>query len=90
MGYGTKIKGEMNDCQFLYGICPYHTKSCNKPCEKYSPVGDPSKQIFHDWNNGIEKLRLELRIKYFGTTEKLTDKQQVKEEKFDIDDFLGE
>ncbi|NRT34517.1 hypothetical protein BJV38_002895 [Clostridium beijerinckii] len=98
MGYGTKVKMEMNNCSFLYGgtdgICPYHTRSCNKPCDKYSPVGDGSKEIFHDWNNGIEKLKLELRLKYFCTTEKLDpklkEKQEPKEEKFDVDDFLGE
>lgn len=97
MGYGTKIKMEMNNCAFLYGgggICPYHTKSCNKPCEKYSPVGDSSKEIFHDWNNGIEKLKLELRLKHFGTIEKLDsksiEKQDSKEEEFDIYEFLGE
>lgn len=73
----------MDNCTFLYcggGICPYHTKSCNKPCEKYSPVGDSSKEIFHDWNNGIEELRLKLRLKYFGTTEKIDSKSIRKEE----------
>ena len=97
MGYGTKIKMEMNNCAFLYGgggICPYHIKSCNKPCDKYSQVGDSSKEIFHDWNNGIEKLKLELRLKHFGTTEKSLNTKQIDdqetEEEFNEKDFLGE
>ena len=62
----------MNNCIFLYiggGICPYHSKKCNKPCKEYSIVGDSTKEIFNDWNDGIEKLGIELKKKYFGTTE---------------------
>lgn len=85
----------MNNCTFLYcggGICPYHTKSCDKPCDKYSPVGDSTKEIFHDWNNGIEELKIKLRFKYFGTTEKLDpklkDNQEIKQENSSEYDFL--
>lgn len=97
MGYGTNVKLPMNGCAFLYGgggICPYNTKSCKEKCDKYSQVGDPSKEIFHDWNNGIEKLKLELRLKHFGTTEKSLDTKPIEdqepEEEFDEKDFLGE
>lgn len=64
---------EINNCVFLYiggGICPYHTKSCKKPCENYSVIGDALKPIFHDWNNGIDKLAEELKQKYFRTGDK--------------------
>lgn len=75
MGYNTKIKLPMNGCAFLYGgidgICPYNTKICKQKCDKYSQVGDAAKEIFHDWNNGIEELKLKLRVKHFGITEKI-------------------
>jgi hypothetical protein len=70
----------MNNCTFLHiggGICPYHTKSCDKPCRQYSIVGDNAKPIFNDWNNGLEKLANGIKQKYFGTDEN------------DINDFLG-
>jgi|GEM_PF-6689201 len=94
MGYGTKVKLPMDGCAFLHGgggICPYNTKICKEKCDKYSQVGDPSKEIFHDWNNGIEKLKLELRLKHFGTTEKLDINPIVKQEQeeFNEEDFLG-
>lgn len=85
----------MDNCTFLYhggGICPYNTKSCKKICGKYAVVGDDSKEIFHDWNNGIEKLALELRLKYFGTTQKLIGVDPIEkpeQEEFNEDDFLG-
>lgn len=87
MPYGVKIKAEMSDCAFLWGkdgICPYHTKICNKPCDKYARIGDSSKEIFHDWNNGLEDLVIKLRMKYFGTDKKDKDLQK------DIKDLLGD
>lgn len=88
----------MNNCVFLHiggGICPYHTRNCDKSCDKYSIVGDDSKPIFHDWNNGIEKLAAELRQKYFGITEKSEDTSNIQaktkenEDIEDVNDFLG-
>lgn len=84
----------MDNCAFLHiggGICPQHTKKCDKPCEKYAVIGDSSKEIFHDWNNGIEELANSLREKYFGTTERLVENPSIENKEIDdIDDFLGE
>lgn len=86
----------MDNCTFLYhggGICPYQIKSCKKTCSKYAIVGDASKEIFHDWNDGIEKLVIELRVKHFGTTQKLIGVNPIvkqEQEEFNEDDFLGE
>lgn len=100
MPYGLKIRMEMNNCAFLRGICPYHTKDCNKPCDKYAPIGDASKQIFHDWNKGIDELKIRLRKKYFGVEindfeEKSLemDKKDLEEinlQQSDYDDLLGD
>ncbi|MBD8046783.1 MULTISPECIES: hypothetical protein [Clostridium] len=76
----------MNNCTFLHiggGICPYQTKKCVKPCNKYAAIGDDSKEIFHDWNNGIDELKDRLKLKYFKETQKSVDDIN------DIDDFLG-
>jgi hypothetical protein len=90
----------MDNCAFLVrGMCPNHARNCDKPCDKYSILGDDSKEIFHDWNNGINKLATELRQKYFGVTEKSAEApNKVKHKDIetedneidDINDFLGE
>lgn len=87
----------MDNCCFLYignGICPYHTKYCDKPCKEYAIIGDSSKEIFHNWNNGIEKLALEMKHKYFEKAEDTSNipVKTVSKENDAIDDiseFLG-
>lgn len=76
----------LTNCIFLYlggeGICPHHYKKCPKKCDKFAEIGDNSKPIFQDWDDGINKLAVELREKYFGT------RLKSKEEK-EMEDFLG-
>lgn len=61
-----------NNCLFLYlgnqGICPYNIgkKKCYHKCDKYSQITDESTEIYKDWMDGINKLAIELRQKYFG------------------------
>ena len=57
----------MNNCFLLnLKICPYHERSCDKPCENYSVVGDSESDQFKEWKEIIDNGKLQMKSKYFG------------------------
>lgn len=63
----------LTNCIFLYlgkkGICIENEgkKVCYHKCDRFAEVGDEHTAIAADWDYEIERARLNLQRKYFGT-----------------------
>lgn len=68
-----------NNCIFLYlgkdGICPIYKgkKKCYNKCDKFAEVTDETTEIYKDWQEEIEEMRLTLQKKYFNVIEEVIE-----------------